>query len=588
MSRGASRLRFVTKIFGEGFLFLVTCLSLLAVFFIFLFIARDAIPFLLYQPDKGNILLSVTTEDGVVPVRSLQDFKELAAKYGDCGDDVRLKVRLFRHETDDVRVEELRAEIITSMREALTAAQNGKLAEMPDQARGVLGFGVRKAGWLARLSSMTSGRLVQNGAAAKRALEALSLDNVQTRAPEAIEAIESLQKIGKVDPRVYTYFGAMGPEQGGEVVCEKLTVRPLDEKLARRFFQADLSLLRDFLEFPEGSTPVVVTSAATFDWCLIRDFFTGKEWRPAKEPGSFGSAPIFFGSLIVTIGSILVAVPLGVAAAVCLSDILPFEVRQYVKPVIEILAAIPSVAYGFFAVVVFGQILKDYNGKILAGGLWLVCVPLAVLVTVVVADILADKVSAKGKASMIRALTYLFMGGGLLGLLLWGGLTLWGIDIDRGENALNVSIILGIMALPTVVSVSEDALQAVGRDLRAGSYALGATRAETVIKTVIPAAISGIIAAIILGIMRAIGETMVVWMASGNASEFPEPWYNVLKGVSTLTATIARDMGEADHISGAARFHVLFLLALCLLTISFCMNLASEWVVRLQRKKLGK
>jgi phosphate transport system permease protein len=160
------------------------------------------------------------------------------------------------------------------------------------------------------------------------------------------------------------------------------------------------------------------------------------------------------------------------------------------------------------------------------------------------------------------------------------------MQIVSGTNALNVSIILGIMALPTVVSVSEDALQAVGRDLREGAYALGATRAETVMRVVIPAARGGILAAVILGIMRAVGETMVVWMASGNAVHIPEPWYDVLQPIRTLTATIAGDMGEADHVTGSARYHVLFAMALCLLVFSFVCNLVSEWAIR--RSKRGR
>lgn len=165
--------------------------------------------------------------------------------------------------------------------------------------------------------------------------------------------------------------------------------------------------------------------------------------------------------------------------------------------------------------------------------------------------------------------------------------SLSGLEIPSGTNALNVALVLGIMALPTVVSVSEDALQAAGRELREGSYALGATRAETMMRTVLPAARSGILAAVILGLMRAIGETMVVWMASGNAAQIPEPWYNVLEPVRTLTATIAGDMGEADHVTGSARYHVLFAMALCLLSFSFLCNLASEWVLRHSRRKAG-
>jgi phosphate transport system permease protein len=142
------------------------------------------------------------------------------------------------------------------------------------------------------------------------------------------------------------------------------------------------------------------------------------------------------------------------------------------------------------------------------------------------------------------------------------------------------------MALPTIISVAEDALQAVGRELREGSYALGATRSETILLTVIPAARSGIAAAVILGIMRAIGETMVVWMASGNAAQIPAPWYNYMLPVRTLTATIAGDMGEADQVTGSARYHVLFAMALCLLVFSLAMNLVSEWIVQRSRRRL--
>ncbi|MBN1510572.1 MAG: phosphate ABC transporter permease subunit PstC [Phycisphaerae bacterium] len=251
----------------------------------------------------------------------------------------------------------------------------------------------------------------------------------------------------------------------------------------------------------------------------FKEFFTSTHWYPSQEPVEFGALSIFVGSGLVTLGAALVAAPLGVAAALCLSDVLPFGVRQAVKPVIEMLAAIPSVAYGFFALVVFAP--------------WL---------------------------QRLGAIT--------------------------GTNALNVSIILGIMALPTVVSVSEDALQAVGRELREGSYALGATRAETLLRTIVPAASSGILAAVLLGIMRALGETMVVWMASGNAAQIPDPWFNFLEPVRTLTATIAGDMGEADHVTGSARYHVLFAMGLCLLLFCFACNLISEWVVSIQRRKL--
>jgi phosphate transport system permease protein len=319
----------------------------------------------------------------------------------------------------------------------------------------------------------------------------------------------------------------------------------------------------------------------------FREFFTSTQWYPSGHPAEFGARAIFFGSALVTLGAVLVSVPLGISAAVCLSDVLPFNTRQVVKPVIEILAAIPSVAYGFFALVVFAPLLQNHGGLVLSIGAWLVLAPILALLTVVAGDLLADRCPAPLRRKVRRLSALVFGALALAGMVMLGN-HLSSMVIMSGANALNVSIILGIMALPTVVSVSEDALQAAGRDLREGSYALGATRAETIVKTVIPASISGILAAVILGVMRAIGETMVVWMASGNAARIPEPWFNMLEPVRTLTATIAGDMGEADHVTGSSRFHVLFAMAFCLLAFSFIMNLASESIIRRSRRKLGK
>jgi phosphate transport system permease protein len=318
----------------------------------------------------------------------------------------------------------------------------------------------------------------------------------------------------------------------------------------------------------------------------FREFFTSVRWYPSAGNAEFGALAIFVGSGLVTLGAIVVAVPLGVAAAICLSDVLPFAVRQVVKPVIEILAAIPSVAYGFFALVVLAPLLQQSGGPILGVAVWVIGAPLAALAIVVFADLATDKLPDRARSSA-RWLTMCLLGAVAFAALSVAGKSLTGLHISSGTNALNVSIILGIMALPTVVSVSEDALQAVGRELREGSYALGATRAETLVKTVLPAAGSGILAAVILGVMRAIGETMVVWMASGNASQIPQPWYNFLQPVRTLTATIAGDMGEADQVTGSGRYHVLFAMALCLLLVSFLCNLSSEWIIRRARKKVG-
>lgn len=316
------------------------------------------------------------------------------------------------------------------------------------------------------------------------------------------------------------------------------------------------------------------------------EFFASTRWYPSREEAEFGAGAIFAGSALVTFGAIVVAVPMGVFAALCLSDILPFALRQVVKPVIEMLAAIPSVVYGFFALVVFAPLLQRQGGSLLAVGALIVLVPLSLIGVVVAGDLIGARVREPlrppvrvGSAIVLIAVlafvlyeVYAFLGG---------------LRIASGTNALNTSIILGIMALPTVVSVSEDALNAVGRELREGSYALGATRAETLAKVIIPAARSGILAAVILGVMRAIGETMVVWMASGNAARIPEPWFNLLEPIRTLTATIAGDMGEADHVTGSARYHVLFAMAACLLAVAFIANLASELILRRARKKLG-
>jgi len=319
----------------------------------------------------------------------------------------------------------------------------------------------------------------------------------------------------------------------------------------------------------------------------FKEFFTSTNWYPADDPAEFGALAIIYGSVMVTAGSALLAVPMGVIASICLSDILPFSVRQYVKPVIEMLAAIPSVAYGFFALVVFAPLLQNYGGPILMWTWWVISAPFLLIAVIVVAELMTASIADESKKKRATLVTGLVLGAISLGFLYFVGNKLNSLTILSGTNALNVSIILSFMALPTIVSVSEDALQAVGRDLREGSYALGATRAETIVKTILPAASSGILAAVILGIMRALGETMVVWMASGNSSSIPVPFYNYLDSVRTLTATIAGDMGEADQVTGSARFHVLFAMGLLLLVVSFVSNLISERIVVRQRKILS-
>jgi len=261
-------------------------------------------------------------------------------------------------------------------------------------------------------------------------------------------------------------------------------------------------------------------------WPFIRDRGLGDalgstQWYPQAAGGreQFGMLALVFGSLYVTAGAMVLAVPMGILAAVVLSDIAPFSVRQAVKPVIELLAAIPSVAYGFFAVLVLAPLLQDRLG------------------------------------------------------------------LTTGTNALNASVMLAIMAIPTIVSVAEDSLWAVGRELREASYACGATRAETLVKVVIPAAHNGIFAAVILGMMRAIGETMLVWMASGNACRIPSPWWNLTQSVRTMTATIAGEMGETPK--GSVHYSALFVVGLMLLVVSMGANLVTEVLLLRARRSSG-
>ena len=317
----------------------------------------------------------------------------------------------------------------------------------------------------------------------------------------------------------------------------------------------------------------------------LGEFFTHLRWYPSGDPPEFGVLAIIFGSGMVTLLSTVLAIPLALFAAISLSDILPFGWRQVAKPVVEMIAAIPSVAYGFFALVIFAPLLQQKGGALLGWSIWGAGLPLLALTAWVLPAWLGERLGHSPGIWQRWLLSGVLLCAGLVGI--WAlSQACAGIQVNSGTNVLNVSVILAIMALPTMVSVSEDALQSVGRDLREGSYALGATRAETLVRVVLPAARSGLVAAMLLGIMRALGETMVVWMASGNAAQIPEPWYNIFAPIRTLTATIAGDMGEADHVTGSARYHVLFAMALFLLVFSFVSNLVSEWFVTRSRKRL--
>lgn len=320
------------------------------------------------------------------------------------------------------------------------------------------------------------------------------------------------------------------------------------------------------------------------DIARLKEFFTSTDWSPSRADPHFGAVAIFFGTAMVTVGSCVVAIPLGIITAVCLNEIVNANVSKIFKPVVELLAAIPSVAYGFFAIVVFAPLLQNHGGALICAVVLAAGIPASIIISVPLGEVLARRLFKRKSAKSVFC--------ALLGLLLAACVCALGaqaakMEISSGTNALNASIVLAIMALPTIISISQDALSAVGRDMREGSLALGATRFETIFKVVLPCAKSGIAVAVILGLMRVVGETMVVWMASGNSLKIPEPFYNFLEPVRTLTATIAGEMGEADQSTGSQRYHVLFAMSLCLLLGGLLLNAASQWVgsgMRIKRK----
>jgi len=311
---------------------------------------------------------------------------------------------------------------------------------------------------------------------------------------------------------------------------------------------------------------------------LVKEFFTSTHWAPSKdvEP-HFGALAIFYGTAMVTLGSCIIAVPLGIVIAISLNEIVSPKLAQIFKPVVEMLAAIPSVAYGFFAIVIFAPLLQDCGGLLIGVFVLFIGIPISILLSIPISEFVSQKLHLKNLKT-IRICVKFFINLILIFIPIILAKSAFDLKINSGTNALNASIILAIMALPTIVSLSHDALAGVGRDMREGSLSLGGTRFETIFKVILPCAKSGIAVAVILGLMRVIGETMVVWMASGNSLKIPEPFYNFLEPVRTLTATIAGEMGEADQSTGSARYHVLFAMSFCLLVSGLIMNFASQWI----------
>ncbi|CAN5526081.1 phosphate ABC transporter permease subunit PstC [soil metagenome] len=241
----------------------------------------------------------------------------------------------------------------------------------------------------------------------------------------------------------------------------------------------------------------------------------GSRWYPIEN--LFGLLPLLVGSLLVTVGAVVIAVPLGLVTAIYMGEIAPRWQREILKPLIEMLAGIPSIVLGFLGWVVLAPLIQQAGAP-------------------------------------------------------------------TGLTAFTGSIILAYMSLPTIISISEDALYAVPKEYRDGALAIGATQWQTIWRVVVPAARSGIVIAIMLGIGRAIGETMAVLMVTGNAANVPALGFGMFfQPVRTMTATIAAEMGEVAN--GSVHYNTLFAIGILLFVITFGINSLAGRLVGTQGKR---
>lgn len=257
----------------------------------------------------------------------------------------------------------------------------------------------------------------------------------------------------------------------------------------------------------------------------VWDFLFGTTWTPLFEgpQQSFGVVPLVMGTVMTSAIAAIIALPLGLAAAIYLSEISGQRARSILKPVLEVLAGVPTIVYGFFALT---------------------------FITPVLLKPVSDGIGT--------------------------------------FNGLSAGIAIGIMALPTVTSLSEDALRAVPRSLREASYALGATRWETSVRVVVPAAVSGVIASFILAISRAVGETMIVAVAAGQApagqTGQSAGWWDLTQSMQTMTGFIAYTF-SSDISRQSTAFYSLFGVGLLLFMMTFVMNLLSQWITNRYREE---
>jgi phosphate transport system permease protein len=238
-------------------------------------------------------------------------------------------------------------------------------------------------------------------------------------------------------------------------------------------------------------------------------------WYPIE--GLYGILPLIIGSLVVTIGAAMIAIPFGIGTAIYISEIAPRWIREILKPLVEILAGLPSVVLGFLGIIILSPFLRVF------------------------------------------------------------------LDLPTGLTAFTGSILLGGISIPTIVSVAEDALDAVPRSYRDAALAVGATEWQTIWRVTLPAARSGVLTGVMLGIGRAIGETMTVMMVTGNAPVLFRGLSTLFSPVRTMTATIAAEMGEVA--SGSVHYQVLFFIGIVLFLISLVVNVTASAVVFRQIKR---
>ena len=259
---------------------------------------------------------------------------------------------------------------------------------------------------------------------------------------------------------------------------------------------------------------LVSQAVGFFQAVPIWDFLTGTRWTPILKPRSYGVLPLVNGTLLVALLAAIVALPIGLMTAIFLAEYAPDKLRRVVKPVLEILAGVPTVVYGYFALTfVTPQLQRIFPDMIVF-------------------------------------------------------------------NALSAGVVMGVMIIPMVSSLSEDAMISVPRSLRNASYALGATKLETTIKVVVPAALSGIVASFILAISRAVGETMLVTIAAGAT---PRMTINPLDSIQAMSAYIVQlSLGEAPH--GSLEYNTIFAVGIVLFVMTLGLNVLGYWVVRRWRQ----